>query len=214
MSNRIPGLSVAVLIFVGCLLVAPVSWALVKKTGSGLCHPEHSSYYERTKNYQPFDTVGACLESGGRLPKGLQATDASSANDGEYDRSEFGHGWLDMDKDGQDARAEALIDQSTIPVTFAGTDQERVVRGRWISPFSGNVIMDASTADADHVIPLKFAWLHGADGWPEDKRHKFANDPRNIWIVEASLNRSKEPAELLSGYHRPTSVAILPGLFG
>lgn len=43
----------------------------VKKTSSGICHPPASSYYERTKNFRPFDSVQGCLASGGRLPNGL-----------------------------------------------------------------------------------------------------------------------------------------------
>lgn len=164
----------------------------VKKTTSGLCHPVKSSYYERIKSYESMPSVKACLNSGGRLPKNLQQTKRSeSATDGKYDRSAFGHGWLDFDNDGQDGRAEALIDQSTVPVHFATEKQQRVTRGRWISPFSGKVIFDASTTDADHVVPLKFAWTHGANKWNEERRETFANDPRNIFIVEAALNRSK-----------------------
>ena len=41
-----------------------------------------------------------------------------------------------------------------------------------------------------HVVPLKWAWDHGADTWSRDKREKFANDPVNLWSVELSLNRS------------------------
>jgi hypothetical protein len=165
---------------------------IVKKTGSGICHPDASSYYDRIKSYESMPSIETCLNSGGRLPKGLQQSKHSESEaDGEYDRSAFGHGWLDFDSDGQDGRAEALIDQSTVPVRFATEKQQRVTRGRWISPFSGKVIFDASTTDADHVVPLKFAWTYGASQWAEEKRKTFANDPRNIFIVEASLNRSK-----------------------
>jgi hypothetical protein len=42
-----------------------------------------------------------------------------------------------------------------------------------------------------HVVPLRWAWEQGAHDWSEQKREQFANDPRNLWSVELSLNRSK-----------------------
>lgn len=46
-----------------------VSEGIVKKSTTNICHDSSSSYYERTKNFIPFDTIEACLASGGRLPK-------------------------------------------------------------------------------------------------------------------------------------------------
>lgn len=57
--------------------------------------------------------------------------------------------------------------------------------------FTGNVISDAKLLDIDHVVPLKWAWEHGAQDWHKAKRVKFANDPINLIAVEASLNRAK-----------------------
>jgi len=42
-----------------------------------------------------------------------------------------------------------------------------------------------------HVVLLRWVWEHGAALWTQEKREKFANDPRNLWPVELSLNRSK-----------------------
>ncbi len=42
----------------------------VKKSRSRICHSKASSpYYSRTKHYQPFPDIKACLNSGGRCPK-------------------------------------------------------------------------------------------------------------------------------------------------
>lgn len=172
---------------------------LVKKSKSGICHPPASSYYERTKNYQAFDSVHACIQSGGRLPKNMSSfqsiakaeMSARPTSSSGYERSKFGHGWDDADGDCQDSRAEALITASTTTVRFADERRCRVVTGRWISMFTGNVIQNASDIDIDHVAPLKWAWDHGASSWTKAKREKFANDPVNLLPVEASLNRSK-----------------------
>ncbi|AZT86066.1 HNH endonuclease (plasmid) [Marinobacter sp. NP-4(2019)] len=80
---------------------------------------------------------------------------------------------------------------SSTPVRFTTDRRCRVVTGRWISPFSGNVIQNASEADIDHVVPLKWAWDRGANHWSDANRERFANDPVNLLPVEASLNRSK-----------------------
>jgi len=40
----------------------------VKKSTSNICHEKGSTYYARTKNYTPYNSIEACLASGGRLP--------------------------------------------------------------------------------------------------------------------------------------------------
>lgn len=92
--------------------------------------------------------------------------------------------------DNQNSRAEALIATSSTTVRFATDKNCRVVTGRWISPFTGNVIQNSSDIDIDHVVPLKWAWERGAIGWSQAKRERFANDMVNLWPVELSLNRS------------------------
>jgi hypothetical protein len=173
---------------------APVAAETIKKTSSGLCHPAASSYYEQTKNFHSFDSVGACLASGGRLPKHLAAQYSPEPHQGyldSYERSAFGHGWGDADGDCQDSRAEALIAASTTTVRFATDKRCRVVTGRWVSPFTGKVIQNSHNIDIDHVVPLKWAWDRGASEWSSAKRENFANDQLNLWPVELSLNRSK-----------------------
>ena len=164
----------------------------MKKSNSGMCHSPRSIWYERTKHYSAFDSLKACLDSGGTLPKGviLVSKNDSQIPSGEYERSAFGHGWDDADGDCQNSRAEALIAQSTTKVSFAGENRCRVVTGRWISPFTGKVIQNGSEIDIDHVVPLKWAWDHGAKTWSRAKREKFANDTVNLWPVELNLNRS------------------------
>lgn len=185
----------AFLWFVG-LVVSPLpapAGEVIKQSGSGICHPPVSSYYERTKSYKGFETIEDCLNRGGRLPNGLSL--ATLGEDGvagsDYERSLFGHGWADADGDCRNSRMEALIALSTVPARFASDRECRVVAGRWISPFTGRVVHDATTLDADHVVPLKWAWDRGADQWSQERRERFANDLVNVWPVEASLNRQK-----------------------
>ncbi|WP_349343545.1 HNH endonuclease family protein [Marinobacter sp. MMG032] len=197
--TRIPYLLHCVVILWFGLISSAAAADVVKKANSGLCHPPESRWYERTKTYLPFSTLEACLGSGGellQLPAGISLSllnnpQKSSGEQSGYDRSAFGHGWDDADGDCQDSRAEALIAQSTTKVRFADKSRCRVVSGRWVSPFTGKVIQNASDIDIDHVVPLKWAWDHGASSWPQGKREAFANDPVNLWSVELSLNSQK-----------------------
>mgnify|MGYP005819927329 FL=1 len=184
------------------VLISQAQAQVIKKSNSGICHPPQSSYYERTKNFRSFESLQACLDSGGRLPANLprssitEGTAPSSALPQRsaaagYERSRFGSGWDDADGDCQDSRAEALIASSTTTVRFADSRRCRVVTGRWISVFTGEVIQNASDIDIDHLVPLKWAWDRGAASWSQGQREKFANDPVNLLPVEASLNRSK-----------------------
>jgi len=185
-----------------CVFIAGLAFSavantdVVKMSNSGLCHPPQSSWYERTDNYRAFDSLRSCLDSGGELPHGVSLSSLSEPQEGsrtsrEYDRKAFGSGWDDSNNDCQDSRAEALIATSTTPVRFATDKRCRVVTGRWISPFTNQVILNSSDIDIDHVVPLAWSWDRGASGWSKEKRERFANDQTNLVAVEASLNRSK-----------------------
>ncbi|MFW5823646.1 MAG: HNH endonuclease family protein [Marinobacter sp.] len=171
-------------------LIPAMAGATVKQSSSGLCHPPQSPWYERTTNFTPYPDLDACLAEGGRLPEGVSARTEQQSPTG-YRRRHFGHGWDDADGDCQDSRAEALIATSTTRVRFADERRCRVVTGRWISPFTGEVLQNAGDVDIDHVVPLAWAWERGASDWSGSRREAFANDPVNLLPVEAGLNRSK-----------------------
>lgn len=183
-------------------IVLVFSWpvyAEVKQSKSKICHPPDSPYYSRTKNYTRYQTLNACLASGGRLPKSYKltvsrestATYSKTTIDSGYSRSQFGNGWNDEDQDCQNTRHEMLLKQSLSPVSYKSSRGCQVRHGRWISPFTNEVIYDSSKIDIDHLVPLKWAWDHGARNWSQARREEFANDPVNLLSVEASLNRQK-----------------------
>ena len=41
----------------------------VKKSKTNICHKKGSKYYDQTKHFSVYNTIKACIESGGRLPK-------------------------------------------------------------------------------------------------------------------------------------------------
>ncbi len=42
---------------------------VVKKSRTGICHAPGTTYYNKTQNYTPYNSLDECLKSGGRLPK-------------------------------------------------------------------------------------------------------------------------------------------------
>jgi len=183
-------------VLLSLILLTPIANAeTVKKSKSGICHDSSSPYYSRTKNFTSFNSLASCIGSGGRLPKGSSSVSATkqktSIQSSSYSRKMFGHGWADSNKDCQNSRMETLIAYSLSPVRFKTEKECMVISGKWISPFSGKTIYAASEIDIDHVVPLKWAWVHGANHWTKKKRVKFANDPANLLSVEARLNRQK-----------------------
>jgi len=110
-----------------------------------------------------------------------------------YTRKDWPH-WRDEDKDCQDARAEALIEESTEPVGFKNYESCHVIRGHWICPYTGEVFKIAKRLDLDHLVPLRNAHVSGAWAWDRARRQAYANDLSNPWHlvgVKASANRSK-----------------------
>jgi hypothetical protein len=123
----------------------------------------------------------------------LETTTASPAS--EYERDNFGSGWLDLDGNGCDQRNDTLLRDLT-KVTFrAGTNDCVVITGILDDPFTGETINfvkeDASKVQIDHMVPLSWAWRNGASTWSDTKLRAFANDPANLTAVSGSANGSK-----------------------
>ncbi len=173
---------------------------VVKKSQSGICHCPGGQFYGRTTNFTAFNTIGACLENGGREPQRGQGTCSTEPTNeptamlipGSYDRNIFG-GWSDDDGDCQNTRHERLIDRS-LDVVELSDDGCLAVSGRWNDPYTGNTYAAAHELDIDHVVPLFYAWERGARLWESEKQRRFANDPANLLPVGTTVNRSKGTA--------------------
>jgi len=166
---------------------------VVKMSKSGICHDSNSSYYSRIKNFTAYDSLQQCLDTGGRLAKEKQRNkiriEVSQAANNSYDRGKFDH-WIDSDHDCLNTRHELLLKLSTSTIDY-GNNKCSVGRGKWLDPYTGKTFYNSRDLDVDHLVPLKWAWLHGADSWTAEKRRKFANDYSNLFAVEASANRQK-----------------------
>jgi hypothetical protein len=186
---------IATLVLAGSLCAATTQ--PIKMSKSGICHASDSAWYERTKSFTSFSTIDACMADGGRLPKGHSRSagavsqSATRVSGLVYDRDRHFGSWIDEDGDCLNTRHELLESLSTGPVTKQGC---RITHGRWNDPYTGIIFLESRHLDVDHLVPLKWAWDHGANTWSRDRRIEFANDPRNLFAVEAGANRQKGAA--------------------
>jgi hypothetical protein len=71
LTNVLPlSLILALAVSVGSYANSSTSNPNVKQSSSGICHDKISRSFNRTKNFTPFDTIGTCIDAGGRLSKG------------------------------------------------------------------------------------------------------------------------------------------------
>lgn len=61
------------LVLTACIMsigaIADSSNPPVKKSKTGVCHPQGGTYYGQTKNFTPYQSMDECIKSGGRAPK-------------------------------------------------------------------------------------------------------------------------------------------------
>lgn len=191
MFNRV-GTSLSLVVFV---MVSNSSHAeLVKQSKSGICHDSSSAWFNKTKNYTPYDSVKSCIKNGGRLPKGSKAINRAKKENIKfstlYDRHDWKH-WSDDDRDCQDTRQEVLIASSSTPVIFKTRKKCKVKSGTFYDYFSDKTWSNPSDLDVDHIVPLAWAHGHGGSKWSKQKKKTFANDFDNLLAVEDNLNQSK-----------------------
>lgn len=121
-----------------------------------------------------------------------------------YERSHFGSGWKDPDRNGCDARNDMLRRDLTGIVAKPGTNGCVVTSGVLSDPFTGKRIdfvrgQGTSTkVQIDHVVALSDAWQKGAQKMTEEQRVKFANDPLNLLAVDGPSNASKGDSDASS----------------
>lgn len=114
----------------------------------------------------------------------------------EYRREYFGPAWADVDGNGCDTRNDILArDLDEVVVASNGCT---VLSGVLTSdPYTGKTVRftrgarSSMKVPVDHVVPLKWAWEHGADEWTNEEREAFANDPLNLVATTREANSAK-----------------------
>lgn len=118
---------------------------------------------------------------------------AGSIGVSKYNRSHDFGGWIDEDGDCQNTRQEVLIRDAEAPPTLS-EDGCKVIKGLWNDPYTGEIFTNPKDLDIDHLVPLKNAYISGADQWDKEKRVKYANylgNDYHLIAVKASENRKK-----------------------
>ncbi|WP_024356743.1 HNH endonuclease family protein [Leucobacter chironomi] len=112
-----------------------------------------------------------------------------------YDRrAGFGDGWKDPDRNGCDARNDALR-RDLVDVSIDG--RCRVLSGVLLDPYTGARIdfvrgeLSSQAVQIDHVVALSDAWQKGAQALTGAQRIAFANDPLNLLAVDGAANSRK-----------------------
>jgi hypothetical protein len=108
-----------------------------------------------------------------------------------YRRQDYLISWIDEDGDCQNLRHEMLIRDTLSDITFTNSNRCTVTAGRWLDPYTGIYIDQASDLDVDHVIPLAYAHRIGGYNWSTNKKHNFAVDEANLLLVDDGENQSK-----------------------
>lgn len=112
----------------------------------------------------------------------------------KYVRDDFGYP-ADIDHDCQNSRAEVLINLSLVPVTFTTSNNCTVATGKWVDPYSGDTVLNASDLQIDHLVPLSEANKSGAYAWTTDRKKEFGNDFENMVPTKSALNTQKSDSD-------------------
>ncbi|MGI9823367.1 HNH endonuclease family protein [Agromyces sp. Marseille-Q5079] len=125
-------------------------------------------------------------------------------NNPRYERAYFGEAWVDVDANGCDTRND-ILRRDLVDVRFRSDNPDCIVRsGVLEDAYTGATIPftrgweTSEAVQIDHIVPLAYAWRHGASGWSDAQRLAFANDPVNLQAVDGPTNGAKSdsgPAE-------------------
>ena len=127
---------------------------------------------------------------------------AKENEDVKYFRKEWHH-WIKVNEDCQNTRQKVLIRDSKEIVKYKEDKKCHVEIGKWLCPYTGEIINDPKKIDIDHVVPLAEAHRSGGYLWDREKKELYANDlknPTHLLAVKNTANREKgdkDPAKWL-----------------
>jgi hypothetical protein len=107
-----------------------------------------------------------------------------------YDRSVFGPEINAASADCMSLRHEILVERAVIIASY-DDDECKIMAGVWSDEYTGEEVGFADELEIDHIVPLKWAWEHGAYAWPKDRLREFNSDRDILRVVSARVNRQK-----------------------
>ncbi len=114
-----------------------------------------------------------------------------------YDRAAYGPSWADTDHNGCDQRNDVLARDLTA-VTYTKADPGcTVATGHLADVYTGRSIdftrgkATSAAVQIDHLVPLGWAWQHGAAAWTGERREQLATDVNNLQAVNGPTNEAK-----------------------
>ncbi|WP_426996061.1 HNH endonuclease family protein [Pseudarthrobacter sp. N5] len=120
-----------------------------------------------------------------------------------YQRTNFGQAWLDVDRNGCDTRNDILRRDLANPVFTEGSGC-RVASGTFQEPYTGRTVAFERGAESskavqiDHVVALGDAWQKGAQQLTPPQRQSLANDPLNLIAADGPANQEKSASDAAS----------------
>lgn len=95
----------------------------------------------------------------------------------------------------RDLRAGQTGSGAQVPKRYREPGRCVLMEGVLDDPYTGRVIHftkdEAGAVQVDHVVALADAWRAGAAQWNDQQRRNFANDPRNLLVVDGETNQAK-----------------------
>ncbi|KAK3681028.1 hypothetical protein B0T22DRAFT_495026 [Podospora appendiculata] len=141
-----------------------------------------------TVNASPVPTPPGIPSASAAVTQLASLTVAPYVDDGGYVRSLFPT-WITISGTCNTRETVLKRDGTNVVVDSACVSTS----GTWFSPYDGATWSAASDVDIDHMVPLKNAWVSGANAWTTAKRQQFANDivRPQLWAVTDNVNQAK-----------------------
>ena len=157
----------------------------------------HEGALIKDPNVNPLKIIGVAIQDVAEWS--LMKMDLVREKIGEvkerYQRKKHFGGWIrdSREQDCLNTRGKVLVRESREPVQRSA-NHCLVESGLWDDPYSGEEVRRAQELQIDHMVPLKHAYMTGADQWNFRKRCLYGNflgNPAHLIPVLGRENQAK-----------------------
>lgn len=125
-----------------------------------------------------------------------------------YNRSKhFGSGWISWRYDSSCLNTRGLVlERDSLSQVRMGACA--VQSGEWLDPYTNIKFYSPSELQIDHLVPLRNAYMTGADKWTSQKRCLYANYLGNeIHLIPVMSHENLKKGDKLPGEYLPAYAA-------